>query len=86
MQLLLNNNSKVRYESFLLVDRLPIHCAMINNCSHLNLLLSKFFQCNIRNTHPEFMCIALFYWSIALLDNIDYEMDDTDVSKHYLMY
>ncbi|KAK1119163.1 hypothetical protein K0M31_013659 [Melipona bicolor] len=78
LQLLLNNNSKVRYEAFLLVDHLPVHCTAID-CSHLNLLLSKFFQCNVRNTHPECMCIALFYWSIALLDNIDYEMDDTDV-------
>ena len=52
----------------------------------MNLLLSKFLECNIRNKHPEYMCIALFYWSTALLDYMDYEMDDTDVSKYHLKY
>lgn len=79
--MLLDNNSKIRYEAFLLIDHIPIHCTVINDYFYLNLLLSKFFECNVHNKCPEFTCIVLFYWSIALLDNTDYEMDDTDVSK-----
>ncbi|XP_024228458.1 thyroid adenoma-associated protein homolog [Bombus impatiens] len=79
LQLLLDNNREIRNEAFSLVDHVPVHCTVINDCSYMNLLLSKFLECNIRNKHPEYMCIALFYWSTALLDYIDYEMDDTDV-------
>ncbi|XP_017883798.1 thyroid adenoma-associated protein homolog [Ceratina calcarata] len=81
LQLLLDNNSKVRHEAFLLLDRVPVHPKIVNSPlkSNIDLLLSKFHECNIHNKDPEFICIVLFYWSIALINDADYEMDDTDV-------
>ncbi|XP_017767432.1 PREDICTED: thyroid adenoma-associated protein homolog [Eufriesea mexicana] len=79
LQLLLDNNSETRRQACLLIDHVPVHCTMTNNYSYPNLLLSKFFYCNINNKHAEFLCIVFFYWGIALLDDTDYEMDDTDV-------
>lgn len=84
LQLLLDNNCEVRYEAFSLIEYVPVPGKMTSSWSCVNLLLSKFYECNIRNESPEFICIVLFYWSIALLDDTDYEMDDTDVSKYYL--
>ncbi|CAK9832227.1 Thyroid adenoma-associated protein homolog [Anthophora retusa] len=79
LQLLLDNNPKVRHEAFLLLDYVPVDCNLSSNVSYPNLLLSKFYECNVHSKNPEFMCVVLFYWSIALLDDTDYEMDDTDV-------
>ncbi|KOC70573.1 Thyroid adenoma-associated protein like protein [Habropoda laboriosa] len=87
LQLLLDNNRNVRHEAFLLIDHVPVHCTLSNNVSHLNLLLSKFYEWNVRSKNPEFMCVAIFYWSIALLCyDTDYEMDDTDVFNKCINY
>ncbi|XP_076752598.1 thyroid adenoma-associated protein homolog [Xylocopa sonorina] len=75
LQLLLDNNPEVRYEAYLILKYVPVNCTMI--LPHTNLLLSKFSKIN--SNHPEFVCVVYFYWSIALLDDADYEMDETDV-------
>ncbi|CAL7943054.1 unnamed protein product [Xylocopa violacea] len=75
LQLLLDNNPEVRYKAYSLLKYVPANCTI--TLPHTNLLLSKFFKIN--SNHPEFVCIVYFYWSIALLDDTDYEMDDTDV-------
>ncbi|XP_034189800.2 thyroid adenoma-associated protein homolog [Osmia lignaria lignaria] len=77
-QLLLDNNSEVRHEASMLIDTIPIDCTKHTNMTCTDLLLSKFYK-TMHNSSPELICPVLFYWSIALIDDSDYEMDETDV-------
>lgn len=83
LQLLVDNNSEVRQKAFMLIDHIPIHYSLPNEFSYLNLFLEKFYEC-MHNKESELLCVLLFYWGISLLDDADYEMDETDVSKVYL--
>lgn len=78
LQLLVDNNSEVRQKAFMLIDHIPIHYSLPNEFSYLNLFLEKFYEC-MHNKESELLCVLLFYWGISLLDDADYEMDDTDV-------
>ncbi|XP_053978805.1 thyroid adenoma-associated protein [Hylaeus volcanicus] len=78
LQLLVDNNSQVRHEAFKLLQYIPIHCPLSNEFSYLHLLLAKFYEF-IHEKDPELFCIVVFYWGISLLDDTNYEMDETDV-------
>nr|XP_012149021.1 PREDICTED: thyroid adenoma-associated protein homolog [Megachile rotundata] len=77
LQLLLDNNFEVRREAATLIDAIPIDCILSTNTSYVNLFLSKF--CKSMHSDPELICTVLFYWGVALMDDSDYEMDETDV-------
>lgn len=80
LQLLLDNNSEVRHEASMLIETIPVDCTKHTNTTCTDLLVSKFYK-TMHNSNPELICTVLFYWSIALIDDLDYEMDETDVSR-----
>ncbi|XP_076281120.1 thyroid adenoma-associated protein homolog [Lasioglossum baleicum] len=78
LQLLLDNSAEVRREAFELIENIEGNCSVVNRTSGLNLLLRKFYE-HMCPKHPDLLCVVLFYWSTSLLDDVDYEMDETDV-------
>lgn len=84
LQLLVDDNADVRHEASKLICK-------IKPCNELvcieNTLLIFFQKFNkiVAKKQPEIALSALFCWSISLLADADYEMDETDVSKHALL-
>ncbi|XP_031835838.1 thyroid adenoma-associated protein homolog [Nomia melanderi] len=77
LQLLLDNNSEVRRQAFELVKSIQVNCSLPSE-SGVDLFLIKFYE-YMHRKNPELLCAVLFYWSTSLLDDVEYEMDDTDV-------
>nr|XP_033325395.1 thyroid adenoma-associated protein [Megalopta genalis] len=78
LQLLLDNSAEVRRETFELIDSVEVNCTLPSGSSALDMLLTKFYG-HMYPANSELLCVVLFYWSTSLLDDADYEMDDTDV-------
>ncbi|KAL6425099.1 hypothetical protein ACFW04_009413 [Cataglyphis niger] len=78
LQLLVDDNADVRHEASKLICK-------IKPCNELvcieNTLLIFFQKFNkiVAKKQPEIALSALFCWSISLLGDADYEMDETDV-------
>lgn len=79
LQLLIDDNADIRQEASKLICR-------INPCNELACIestLPVFFQKfneTVADKYPEIAIGALFCWSVCLLGETDYEMDETDVS------
>jgi len=80
LQLLVDDNADVRRDASKLICRLK----PCNELECIEKTLSIFFQKFnkiVADKYPEIAISALFCWSIALLGDTDYEMDETDVSE-----
>ncbi|XP_025991728.1 thyroid adenoma-associated protein isoform X2 [Solenopsis invicta] len=78
LQLLIDDSANVRRDASKLICKLK-RC---NELECLEKTLSEFFQIfseMIADNYPGIALCVLFCWSVALLGDTDYEMDETDV-------
>lgn len=81
LQLLVDDNADVRRDASKLICRL-IPC---NELECIEKTMSVFFQNfseMVADKYPGIAISALFCWSVSLLGDRDYEMDETDVSEY----
>lgn len=81
LQLLVDDNADIRRDASKLIYRLKL----CNELECIEKTLSVFFQnfCEIvANKYPGIAVSALFCWSVSLLGDTNYEMDETDVSEY----
>lgn len=81
LQLLVDDNADIRRDASKLIYRLK----MCNELECIEKTLSVFFQIFsevVTVKYPGIAVSALFCWSVSLLGDTDYEMDETDVSKY----
>lgn len=79
LQLLVDDNVDVRCEACKLICRI----GPSNEVECIERMLPVFFQIFnniVADKCPEVAISALFCWSVSLLGDTDYEMDETDVS------
>lgn len=79
LQLLVDDNAYVRSQIY---DMLRF-VGVFTESGNQNILLSFFEKFNsiVASKCPEIAISALFCWSVSLLGDTDYEMDETDVSS-----
>ncbi|EFN66762.1 Thyroid adenoma-associated protein [Camponotus floridanus] len=78
LQLLVDDNASIRHEASKLICKIE----PCNELECIESILPIFFQKfneTVANKCPEIAISALFCWSISLLGDADYEMDETDV-------
>jgi len=81
LQLLVDDNAGIRHEASKLICKIE----PCNELECIESILPIFFQKfneTVANKCPEIAISALFCWSISLLGDVDYEMDETDVSEY----
>lgn len=80
LQLLVDDNADIRRDASKLIYRLKL----CNELECIEETLSVFFQNFsevVADKYPGIAVSALFCWSVSLLGDTDYEMDETDVSE-----
>ncbi|XP_076685887.1 thyroid adenoma-associated protein homolog [Andrena cerasifolii] len=78
LQLLMDNNPEVRDQASALIALIHEDGSRVNASSDLNIFLAKAHS-YVGKGDPGLFCVMLFYWGVSLLDQADYEMDETDV-------
>lgn len=76
----MDNNPEVRDQASALIALIHEDGSRVNASSDLNIFLEK-ARSYVGKGDPGLFCVMLFYWGVSLLDQADYEMDETDVSK-----
>lgn len=79
LQLLIDDNADIRREASKLICRIKPRNELECIESTLSAFFRKFNE-TVADKYPEVAISALFCWSISLLGETDYEMDETDVS------
>lgn len=85
LQLLVNDNVEIRREASTLICKIEPS----NEVECIERMLSIFFQKFnkiVVDKCPEIAISAVFCWSVSLLGDINYEMDETDVSEQNTRY
>lgn len=85
LQLLVDDNADIRYEVCMMIFRMSFRMTICisDDLECIEKTLSAFFQSfsyTFADKYPEIAISALFCWSVSLLGDADYEMDETDVS------
>ncbi|KAG7199267.1 hypothetical protein KM043_018130 [Ampulex compressa] len=78
LQLLVDDNYEVRVDASKLISKIKPCTDVECTTRILQIFFEKFYEIMAKNS-PGPATIALFCWSISLLDDFDYEMDETDV-------
>lgn len=79
LQLLVDDNADIRRDASKLIYKLKL----CNELECIEKTWSVFFQSfseMVADKYPAIALSALFCWSVSLLGDADYEMDETDVS------
>lgn len=80
LQLLVDDNADVRREASKLICRIEPRDELECIERMLSVFFRKFDEI-VADRCPEVAIGALFCWSVSLLGDADYEMDETDVSE-----
>lgn len=79
LQLLVDDNVEVRREASRLVCKVESNGSLECASAMVQTFFEQFY--NIVGTkYPSVAVIALFFWGTSLSGNMNYEMDETDVS------
>ncbi|XP_029175786.1 thyroid adenoma-associated protein isoform X2 [Nylanderia fulva] len=78
LQLLIDDNADIRHEAIILISKIEPGNTLQCMENTLSIFFQKFNEI-VANKYPEIAISALFCWSISLLGDADYEMDETDV-------
>ncbi|XP_070171191.1 tRNA (32-2'-O)-methyltransferase regulator THADA isoform X2 [Polyergus mexicanus] len=78
LQLLVDDNADVRHEASKLICKIKPRNELVCIESTLLIFFQKFNKI-VAKKYPAIALSALFCWSISLLGDADYEMDETDV-------
>ncbi|XP_066602725.1 tRNA (32-2'-O)-methyltransferase regulator THADA isoform X2 [Prorops nasuta] len=77
LKLLIDDNHEIRQKASQIICKIE----PTNELMCFKITVEKFFEIfyKVLKSCPGLMCAALFYWSISLSDDAEYEMDETDV-------
>jgi len=83
LQLLVDDNANVRFDASEIICRLE-PCNKLECFESTLLIFFEKFKEIVAVKYPEIAVSALFCWSVSLLGDMNYEMDDNEVSEIYI--
>lgn len=81
LQLLVDDNANVRLDASKIICRLE-PCNKLECFEPTLLVFFEKFKEMVAVKYPEIAVSALFCWSVSLLGDMNYEMDDNEVSEY----
>lgn len=81
LQLLVDDNAGIRHEASKLICKIE-PCNELECIESILPVFFRKFNETVANKCPGIAISALFCWSISLLGDANYEMDETDVSEY----
>lgn len=81
LQLLVDDNADIRRDASKLIYRIKL-CNELECIEKTLLVFFQSFSEMVADKYPGIALSALFCWSVLLLGDADYEMDETDVSEY----